>query len=378
MTTGTTQLTRLHIKGFRSLKDVTLHLGPINVLIGPNGAGKSNLLTALRLIPLMRTQSLRRFVGEQGGASALLHFGPSTTREIEFDLDFAVDAGSNGYHAHLGYAAHDSLIFLDESVQYSKADQPSPLTISLGAGHTESLLAERAAGSPQAKTERALDRLVARMSFYHFHDTSLTSPLRQNAVRADDRYLRSDGSNLASVMYRLKMSESADLRPAWNRIEGLVRSIAPFIATLEPALVAPEAPNSAVRLYWTDVRGHRLDVHDLSDGTLRAVALIVALAQPASALPAFITVDEPELGLHPAALALVASLVRSVSAHSQIVLSTQSTALLDEFEPEQVIVVEQRDGQSAFERLKLAELEGWLAEYSLSELYDKNVLGGRP
>jgi predicted ATPase len=377
MTIPRTLLTRVRVEGFRSLKNVTLDLAPINVLIGPNGAGKSNLLSVLRLVPLMRTQNLRYFVGREGGASTLLHHGPATTREIELDLTFASDQGANVYHARLGYSAHDSLIFLDESVRYERPDQEKPLSVSLGAGYGESLLMERAR-DPEAKTERVLNGLLDRMSFFHFQDTPFTSPLRKNSVAADNRTLRSDGSNLAAVMYRLRTSESPDQRPAWNRIEGLVKRVAPFIGRLEPDLVAPELPNSAIRLYWTDTSGHRFDEHDLSGGTLRAIALVVALAQPASTLPAFISIDEPELGLHPAALSLVASLIRSVSSHSQIVLSTQSSALLDEFETEEVIVVEQTKGESTFRRLDPTALADWLAEYNLSELYDKNVLGGRP
>jgi predicted ATPase len=283
MTIPRTLLTRVRVEGFRSLKNVTLDLAPINVLIGPNGAGKSNLISVLRLVPLMRAQNLRYFVGREGGASTLLHYGPATTSEIELDLTFASDQGANAYHARLGYSAHDSLIFLDESVRYEPPDQEKPLSVSLGAGYGESLLMERAR-DPEAKTERVLDGLVERMGFFHFHDTSFTSPLRQNSVAADNRTLRSDGSNLATVMYRLRTTESPDLRPAWNRIEGLVKRVAPFIGRLEPDLVAPELPNSAIRLYWTDTSGHRFDEHDLSGGTLRAIALVVALAQPASTL----------------------------------------------------------------------------------------------
>jgi predicted ATPase len=220
--------------------------------------------------------------------------------------------------------------------------------------------------------------LIDGMGYFHFHNTSPTSPLRQNSHGAEHQSLRSDGANLPTILYRLKHSEHPDFQAAWKRIEGLVQSIAPFIAALQPGLVAPELPNSAHRLYWTDTRGHRFDAHDLSDGTLRAIALIVALAQPAAMLPRFIAIDEPELGLHPAALSRIASLARSVSHYSQILLSTQSPSLLDEFEPEQVIVVEQHRGESTFRHLDPAALEGWLAEYSLSELYDKNVLGGRP
>lgn len=373
------KLTKVRVAGFRSLREVILDLTPVTLLIGPNGSGKSNLLSVLRMVPLMRTQSLRRFVGEQGGASALLHYGASVTRELELGLDFATgpDGGRSGYHARLGYAAGDTLVFLDEAVSCRVSPEGEALSVSLGAGHAESVLAARVR-QPGATTERVVNDLIARMSFFHFHDTSPTSPLRQNARRADDRYLRSDGSNLAAFLYRLRASESDQVRPAWNRISGLVRRIAPFIKDLEPGPVAPENLDSPVRLYWTDERDHRFDVHDLSDGTLRAIALIAALAQPADSLPGFITIDEPELGLHPAALSLVAALVGSVSKRCQVLLSTQSPALLDEFSPGEVVVTERRGGETGFRRLSAEALAGWLEDYSLSELYDKNVLGGRP
>lgn len=133
-----------------------------------------------------------------------------------------------------------------------------------------------------------------------------------------------------------------------------------------------------MRLYWNDERDYRFDVHDLSDGTLRAIALFAALTQPPSTRPQFITIDEPELGLHPAAISIFAGLVRSASAHSQILVATQSPALLDEFSPDEVIVAERRGGESGFKRLDPKELEAWLEDYSLSQLYGKNVLGGRP
>lgn len=372
------QLTRVRIKGFRSLRDVDIEFKPLTLLIGPNGAGKSNLLSVLRMVPLMRTQSLRRFVAEQGGASPILHYGPKTTREIEIEISFTTDKGDNTYAVRLGYAAGDTLVFLDEFVSFHAAGKPQPISASLGAGHSESLLIERAK-EPNAYTERVVNGLLSRISFFHFHDTSLTSPLRQNAFQSDDRYLRSDGSNLAAFLYRLRENNNEDVRHAWNLIEGLVKRVAPFIKALEPDLVDPDnEEKSSVRLYWVDERDHRFDAHDLSDGTLRAIALIAALGQPSATLPQFISIDEPELGLHPAALSLVASLIRSVSSRSQVLLSTQSPALLDEFEPADVVVVELRKGESVFRRLDPKELDTWLDEYCLSELYDKNLLGGRP
>jgi predicted ATPase len=327
---------------------------------------------------LIRTQSLRRFVGEQGGASAILHYGSGTTREIELELGFTVHNGQDTYSVRLGYAAGDTFVFLDETVSFQNTGRPEPTSVSLGAGHAESLLAERAK-EPHAITARVANSLLSGIGFFHFHDTSLTSPLRQNAVQADNKYVRSDGSNLAAYLHRIKHSRGEDERAAWMLLEGLVRRVAPFIATLEPDLVAPDRGHaSAIRLYWTDVRGYRFDAHDLSDGTLRAIALFAALTQPPDTRPQFFTIDEPELGLHPAAISIFAGLARSTSAHSQILVATQSPALLDEFAPDEVIVAERRDGESRFGRLDPKELEAWLENYSLSQLYDKNVLGGRP
>lgn len=379
MTTSSTPLlSELRIDGFRSLKQVALQLAPITVVIGPNGAGKSNLLTVMRLVPLMRTRSLRSFVAREGGASRLLHYGAQFTRELGISLNFRDGDALLGYSAHLEYAAGDSLVFQNESVSYEAPGEEARGAVSLGTGHAESVLddLEKGPASPELK---AVSRLVGRMGFFHFHDTSPTSPLRQNAKQADSKYLHSDGSNLAAFLYRLKRSHAEDARAAWALLEGLVRRVAPFVKTLEPDLVDPDqADASSVRLYWTDERDHRFDAHDLSDGSLRAIALFAALAQPRSARPTFITIDEPELGLHPAAISIFAGLVRSASSHSQILIATQSPALLDEFTPAEVVVAERKGGETSFVRLDPQDLEAWLEDYSLSELYDKNVLGGRP
>jgi predicted ATPase len=217
------------------------------------------------------------------------------------------------------------------------------------------------------------------MTFFHFHDTSRTSPLRQNSRQEDAHYLRSDGSNLAAYLRAIAKGEGEGYQAAWARIQGLVRRVAPFIKRLEPSLVDPSAPErSAVRLDWVDERDQLFGPHHLSDGTLRTIALFTALAQPSATLPAFVSIDEPELGLHPAALEVFASLVRSVAPRCQVLLATQSPAFLDLFDLEDVVVAERKEGESALRRLDPDSLSEWLDEYTLSELYEKNVLGGRP
>lgn len=370
-------LTRVRVEGLRSLRDVTVELGPVNVLIGPNGAGKSNFLTALQLPPLMRTQSLRRFVGQQGGASRLLHYGPKITSEMAIVLEFTTGGRSACYEARLGHAAADSLVFNSENLFEGPLNLEEPKGFDLGKGYTESQLGTFQVPPPSSLA--IVTSGIARMGFFHFHDTSAASPLRQNARQADNKYVRSDGSNLAAYLYQLKHSTGEDGKAAWTLFEGLVRRVAPYIKTLEPDLVDPDQEAaSAVRLYWQDEREYRFDVSELSDGTLRAIALFAALTQPPRNRPTFIIIDEPELGLHPAALSIFSGLVRTASAHSQILVATQSPALLDEFAPDEIIVAERHAGASTFKRLSPKELEGWLEDYKLSELYDKNVLGGRP
>lgn len=371
-------ITSIQVAGYRSLRDVTLSPGRVTVLIGPNGSGKSNLLTFLRMVSLMRTQSLRRFVGEAGGASALLHYGPRTTGEVHFRLEFEQETGTNAYGARLGYTAADTLVYLDETVEYRPPESTGFKVESLGAGHFESLL-DSAADDPKNKTAKTVRWWLSKTNFFHFHDTSMLSPLRQNSRQEDVSFLRSDGSNLAAFLRSLQTSTEPAQGAAWKRINMLVRRVAPFIKGLEPTLVDPAHPErSAVRLNWVDERDQLFGPHHLSDGTLRCIALFTALGQPVDSLPVFLSIDEPELGLHPAALGILAGLVRSVSAHTQVLLATQSPALLDLFEPHEVVVAERQEGATVFRRLEPEKLEAWLEDYSLSELYDKNILGGRP
>lgn len=364
-------LVRFRVAGFRSIRDATVDLTPATVLIGPNGAGKSNLLWALEMVRMLAFEKLQLFIGERGGATYLMHYGPQSTAAIDLRLEFSGAKGTNIYEARLGYGADESLIFLSERAGFLIDETGVEKWCDLGAGHRESRLRDMADRDVTAKT--VLWRL-RQINFYHFHDTSRRSALRTRAfadTSAD--YLRSDGSNLPIFLYALMNAEAPADRAAWRRIEGALQQIAPFITALRPV-----EDRSGVKLEWSDERGATFGPAHLSDGTLRALALIAALAQPEKSLPMTSCIDEPELGLHPAALGVLCGLISSVATHRRIVVATQSPMILDHFAPEQVIVVERRNAATHFERLNPAALAGWLEDYSLSELYDKNVLGGRP
>lgn len=381
-----TSIQKIRVAGFRSLNDVTLEPGRVTVLIGANGSGKSNLLSLFRLLAAVRTRSLALHVGREGGATTLLYRGEQVTRQIVVNIESGHDRVEAAYGLSLGPAAGDRLVFVEEFVsEVTEPDGTWDATM-LGAGHSESRLPDAPRGSP---AHRALETLSG-FGYYHFHDTSPTSALRANARAIEHRRLLPDGANLAAYLLFLKQSQDENARAAWTFFSGLVRQIAPFIKELDPTPVNADPstfrfddPNGrldkvTVRLDWIDDTGTRFAMHQLSDGTLRAIALFAALTQPGSALPPFIAIDEPELGLHPAALALLIELVRSVSHRCQVVLATQSNALIDHFSPEEVVVAERIDGATVLRRLDPTALAGWLEDYSLGCLFDMNVLGGRP
>lgn len=374
------------VAGLRSLREVKLDLGPVTVLIGANGSGKSNVLSVFRLLNAIRTRSLGLYVGREGGASTLVFRGPDAPPEIRVTIETSDETGIAAYGATLGPAATDEMVFIEEFASETPGTHAPWQNDMLTRGHRESRLHD---AKPDTMASRALQRITG-FCYYHFHDTSPNSPLRSNARAIDHRQLQPDGANLAAYLLFLRQSQDPDHKAAWTLLTGLLGQIAPFIRELHPTPVNADpktfrldAANGSIdkvtiRLDWIDESGNRFGMHQLSDGTLRALALFAALTQPGTSLPAFIVIDEPELGLHPAALLLFAEVVRSVSHRCQVLLATQSNALIDQFRPEEVVVAERVKGATELRRLNPTELAGWLEDYSLGQLFDMNVLGGRP
>lgn len=364
-------LKKLLVRGYKSLHDVEIDFGPRTVLIGPNGAGKSNLLGVLQLVAKLATQSLATTVAAAGGASALLYRGPKVTPEIELQLWFErpEKGGEFRYLCRLGRAADDSFFFMEEKAGLRDEHSTSFDWKDLGSGHRESALSEA--------THRSAKRAHAALkgiNYFHFHDTSANAPLRGQSRVEESKYLRSDGVNLAAHLLKLREADDDDARAAWRRILGAMRQVAPFLKDLSPTLVG----GRYVRLDWVDDADDTYGVYQMSDGTLRALALFAALSQPTRQMPSFVSVDEPELGLHPAALDVLVGAVRSVEGRCKVLLATQSTRLLDYFEPEEVLVTERGEAGSVYRRVDRDKLKEWLEEYALSELFDRNLLGGRP
>jgi predicted ATPase len=353
---------RILIEGFKSIEKCDLELRSLNVLIGSNGAGKSNFIGAFKLLNEVAGRTLRSFVASSGGAESLLHFGRKNTASIYI----RVRVDKNGYAARLSPDAEDNLYFERETAYfYGHGRDKKPFDEDLGSGHQESKLHGR------GKTPSYVLAAMRTWRLYHFHDTSGSAKVKSTSDVNDNASLRPDASNLAAFLYRLQR-ESED---SYHQIVNTVRLVAPFFADF---VLRPNPLNTdKIRLEWSEVGSDAyLNAHALSDGTLRFMCLTTLLLQPE--VPKTILIDEPELGLHPAAIRTLTDLFRVASSRTQVIVSTQSVPLVNQLAPDDLIVVERGTAGSSFRRLDATELDAWVGEYGLGDLWEKNVIGGRP
>jgi predicted ATPase len=368
-------LQRISLFGFKSIRELRdLEFKPLNVLIGANGSGKTNLISFFKLLNFAMTNSLKEYVARAGYAGSLLHFGSQQTKQISAMLAFRMDGkkpGTNTYELTLSHAAENSLIFTEEAVTWHADGHPQPDRKVLGVGVERTLLNDSLhKNDPKVWVVRVA---LGGARVYQFHDTSLTAPLRSKWRIDDNRYLFDHGGNLAPLLYYLREKK----RDTYDLIVGTIRQGTPFFEdfTLQPDRLNP----AVIDLHWREKgSAYEFGPHQISDGTLRFMALVTLLSLPPEELPGIIIIDEPELGLHPSAIGILADLLRAASASSQVIVSTQSVTLVNQLSAEDVIVVDREDRQSVFRRLDAESLQGWLEGYAMGELWEKNVLGGRP
>ena len=369
MTTTDGALDWITIEGLRSIRSLRkVELRPLNVLIGANGSGKSNFIEAFALLHAICAGRLHHYVHRFGGADRMLHFGTERTTEIEIELSFSEER--NRYGIVLEAGAADVLRVASEVTHsWDKEHYDRPYDEPLAPNGGEAAISSSDLRGVALQVRRRLDS----WRVYHFHNTSVFSPLRKTANVHDRHALEADGSNLPAFLLALREAHPG----AYSLIRKTVRLAMPFF---DDFVLRPFGEhNDAIRLQWTHRSSKKsFDVLSISDGALRFIALTTLLLQPSKLRPRVILLDEPELGLHPYALCLFAAMVRSASVESQVVLSTQSAIFLDYFEPEDLVVSERENGETRMRRLERAALAVWLEDSSLSELWEQSYLGGRP
>jgi|SRR5690554_3320091 len=360
----------LSITGFKSIKSLEqLKLKPINVLIGTNGSGKSNFVSFFKMLGEMMEERLQVWTSKQGSADRIVSFGVRETDKITASIRF----DRNGYDFELEPTIDGGLVFADESL-YFDGPYHGVSEYGLGSGHSEALLKSAYQSSKKENGVHAYCyKSITSWKVFHFHDTSHTAGVKRLHSLHDNAYLRPDASNLAAYLYRLR-NEHADI---YAQIRKTVRLAIPFFDdfVLNPQPLWTE--EEQIRLLWQQRDSdYPFWPSQLSDGSIRFICLTTALLQPDP--PSTIIIDEPELGLHPYAITLLGSLIRSASKQMQVIISTQSVPLVDEFSIDDLIVVEREDGASVFRRFGEQDFTEWLETYTVGELWEKNILGGRP
>jgi len=377
------ELKEISIKGFKSFRDkTTIELRKLNVLIGANGAGKSNFISVFRLLNNALTGNLQEHTMRYG-AEHFLYNGRKTTQKFELAFKVKTNYALDFYGLDVNFQAPNRLFISREYIDYQKEGKDSPFTHEIeNSGYELGLpnLSKQAKIEREAKnsiltTGRAIYGLLAQMRAFQFHDTTDTSRIRGPVNKADGKCLKSDGGNTAAVLYALK--NTPEYQPYYNKIVNYVRRVMPDFQDFE-LTGYPENPWE-IFLTWRKAGVDAVfSPNQLSDGTIRFIALATLLLAPEQVMPKIIVLDEPELGLHPMAIHILANMIQQATENAQVILATQSSLLLDHFKPEDVIVADTKDGATVLNRLNSEELFEWLDNYSLSELWDKNVFGGQP
>jgi len=368
------KLHRIKVSGYKSIgsgkNSIDLNLSNINIIIGPNGAGKSNIVSFFKMLGNIMTGAFQMYVGKNGSAENLLYFGSKNTPVINASLEFQNERNTDVYEIALGKAVQDSLIFLSESIIWNGK------RFELASGQKETFLLS---DEVKHSSEKIVRGILSNCRTFQFHDTSATAYIR-GATRIDNnRFLMSDGGNIAAYLYMLK-NKSQEYKKYYERIVEKIHFVMPQFSDF---ILEPQALNEDyIKLQWKSTDGveYPFGPEQFSDGSIRFIALATLFLQPPELLPSVIIIDEPELGLHPLAIDILASMIKTAALHSQIIVATQSARLIDSFEPSNIIVAEYDKSNkcSSFKHLDEEELKDWLEDYSISELWEKNVLGGQP
>jgi len=360
------RLKKVSIQNFRSIKTcIDLELNDINILIGSNGVGKSNFIKFFTMVRKIAESDLQNFVAENGYANKILYFGRKESDFIYGKLSFEK---GNAYEFHLLPNNEDMLYFGRERAYFNSYSED----IGQG-GHSETKINAEisqhfySSGGVTGYTKKGLESFEA----YHFHDTSPKAPIKQACYLHDNHYLRRNGSNLAAFLYFIQEKHPF----VFKKITRTIKNIAPFFD--EFILVPDRVNEDQIRLQWKE-RGSDMifGTNELSDGTIRMIGLATLLLQPEP--NDTIIIDEPELGLHPAAVHLLAELIKQCSQKSQVIVSTQSVTLVNQFTPEDIIVAEREEKQTVFKRVSNESISDWLDAYALGDAWEKNLLGGTP
>lgn len=361
-------LDKLTIKGFKSIRELKdFELNDLNIFIGGNGAGKSNLIDFFRLLRMIIDGKLNEYIRAGGGISDFLFKGRKVTSQMEFETRF----NSRGYRFDIKPGPSEDCSLSNEA-RYYEPGRTDWWELGNSPDGKSLLVKEAKDDSSDSKYSRPVYDAISSWQIYHFHDTSATSAMRHYEIVQDNKVLRFDAANIAPYLLRLKKKHSASYQEILDSLHLVMPFFDDFLLD-----VAEFGEKQKVNLSWLQKGSdYPMQPYHFSDGSIRFICLATALLQPHP--PSTIIIDEPELGLHPSAITILAELIQNASKQTQLIVATQSPALIDHFGVEDVIVVNRNDEASTFKRLKEKDFNVWLETYSVGELWSKNVISGGP
>jgi len=361
------KLEKITIKNFKSIRDQTLELNSLNVLIGANGSGKSNLIEVFRFLHEAINQNLAGYTAKKGGADNLLHMGRKNSPDMKIKVEFGEGDKSNAYELKVfGTDENDLYISSETAFYHERKEYQRPYEHRISAGSHES----RLKGDWHISAHQiAAD--ISKYRIYHFHDTSETASVKKSCHVEDCSFLRPQAENLAAFLNWMQKKHPVH----FANVQDIIAQVAPFFDEFD---LKPSRLNSdQIFLEWKErCCDAYFNATSLSDGSLRFICLATLLMQPD--IPPLVLLDEPELGLHPAAVKLLANMLMNASVRTQVIVATQSTTLVNNFDTEHLWTVEREDNASAFRHLNKNDTKEWIGEYALGDLWDKNLLGARP
>ncbi len=344
------------------------------MLIGANGSGKSNFIRFFEMMSwMLRSRNLAEFIERQGGADDQLFRGNRQTPRLDAEISVRTEKGRNDYGFALSYAHPDRFFFSEERFRQSRAYRSNEAPWEdLQSGHREAAIVDARYGGSylNSMTASAIVNLLRDCATFQFHDTSDGSNFKKRWDVEDNNRLRSQGGNLAAILHRLEQEDS-------KRYEMICRHIGRVLPVFDRFEIEPSYGKVLLRWKAKDT-DKTFGAHLTSDGSLRFFALVALLNLPAEMLPSVLLLDEPELGLHPAAVTLIGGMIKSLAEQRQVIVATQSPLLVDSFELNEIFVLELEDGRTNVRALRKDDYQQWLDEYSTGELWQKNLLGGHP
>lgn len=362
-------LNSLTIRGFKSIMELdNFELKNLNVFVGANGAGKSNMISFFKMLHRLMDDNIADYIRENGGIGDVLYNGRKCTTQMTFSMYF----GPRGYRFTVIPTVNDSVV-LSKEARYYKHGSNKWWELRESNDAFSSLVKEVKGNSLDAKKSKYIYDAIMSWKIYHFHDTSSTAPMRNWQSVEDNDTLRHDASNIAAFLCRLREEGKMEYREILEACQRVVPSMKEFL--LKEQIYDKAGGIKKVNLSWrTKNTDFPMQPYHLSDGSIRFICLATALLQPNP--PSTLIIDEPELGLHPEAIRILGELINAAAKRTQVIVATQSPLLIDQFGIDDIITVNRKDDQSVFERLNKKDFDKWLEDYSVGELWTKNVIQG--